>query len=150
MCVCECVIVLRGIRGWWVVRVCVCVGVGGWGYLEYVPCFSNKPPAWCHCSPAWEEIRTGRAVVWAPIETQCASKPPRSPQQNLKMHTHTHTHSTTTTHVHLHMHLHTQAAKAAPNEVMLWLQMQEHRQRVGNMRWKERAGEKGKGENNKY
>lgn len=148
MCVCECVIVLRGIRGWWVVRVCVCVGVGGWGYLEYVPCFSNKPPAWCHCSPAWEEIRTGRAVVWAPIETQCASKPPRSPQQNLKMHTHTH--STTTTHVHLHMHLHTQAAKAAPNEVMLWLQMQEHRQRVGNMRWKERAGEKGKGENNKY
>lgn len=91
MCVCECVIVLRGIRGWWVVRVCVCVCVGVWGYLEYIPCFSNKPPAWCHCSPAWEEIRTGRAVVWAPIETQCASKPPRSPQQNLKMHTHTHT-----------------------------------------------------------
>lgn len=144
---CDCAEGYSGLVG----CACVCLcGGGGWGggYLEYVPCFSNKPPAWCHCSPAWEEIRTGRAVVWAPIETQCASKPPRSPQQNLKMHTHTH--STTTTHVHLHMHLHTQAAKAAPNEVMLWLQMQEHRQRVGNMRWKERAGEKGKGENNKY
>lgn len=75
---------------------CVCGEVGAGdggkgGYLGYVPCLSNKPSAWCHCSPAWEEIRPGRAVVWAPIETQRAPKPPHHPQQIPKMHTHHHT-----------------------------------------------------------
>lgn len=109
-------------------------------FLEYVSRFSNKLPAWCHSSPAREEIRTGRAVVWAPIETQCAAKPQHSPQQTLKTQEHAHTHTCTCTRTPTHSTRNTKGSSPQCGNVVIT------DARAQTVRWEyEVEGERGKG-----